>query len=46
MNSSEGLNEQGPLETAANTKESLYSCLNNEEQPGKPWQDNYTTVLL
>lgn len=46
MHSSEGLDEQGPSETAENTKEFLYSRLNNEEQPGKTWQDNETAVLL
>lgn len=46
MHSSEGLDEQVPSETTANTKEFLYSCLNNEEQPGKTWQDNETAVLL
>lgn len=39
VNTSEGLDEQGPLETAANTKESLYSHLNNEGQPEKTWRD-------
>lgn len=35
MNSSEGLDEQGLLETAAKTKERLCSSLNNEDRPGK-----------
>lgn len=46
MHSSEGLDEQGPSETAANTEEFLYSRLNNEEQPGQTWQANETAVLL